>query len=85
MVEKKAIVVEYVPTKEIVTDILTKELPKEPYERFMDTIGLHRITDTLNTAFACTHCSASFHSNNKLHKHIRIAGHGHGRVAGKSD
>ena len=43
MVEKKAIEVHYVPTKDMAADILTKPLHREQYKKFMTTFGLRKI------------------------------------------
>ena len=72
MIEQKKITVAYIPTKDMIADILTKALPRESYERFMQLIGLQLDASTA----ACKKCGEIFRSRNDLHRHIRHTKHG---------
>lgn len=49
IVEKAIIKVKYVPTRDMLADILTKPQPQEAYERFVNLIGLKTMEGAVNT------------------------------------
>jgi len=74
MVEQGQIVVEYIPTTEMITDTLTKPLPRDTYERFMWMMGLRYDSGevlAIMKEYSCRTCARAFQSNNELHKHLR--------------
>ena len=72
MVDQKAIEVVYIPTHDMIADTLTKALPQESYERFMDLIGLQRLQPP---NYECNNCTEAFRSPNDLARHFRKTGH----------
>lgn len=72
MVEKKEIEVVYIPTCDMVADILTKALPRDSYECFMKLMGLHKFR---STNYECD-CGNVFRSKSDLVRHYRNSGHG---------
>ena len=72
MIEQHKITMEYIPTRDMVSDILTKALPRESYGRFMQLIGLQL---DVSTDATCRKCGEVFRSRNDLHRHIRNASH----------
>ena len=67
MIEQKKIIVEYIPTKNMIADIVTKALPREPYIILMGLMGLILGVSTTTT---CRKCVEIFRSRNDLHRPI---------------
>jgi len=64
---------EYIPTRDIVADIMTKALPKELYEKHAHTMDV--IYAASSTRMTCNKCYLNFPIRNKLHEHIRQLRH----------
>ena len=64
--------VNYIPTKDMVANTLTKPLPREQYKRYMVMIGLRRMDTNIAVGKnLCKRCGLSFRSHKDLHKHLR--------------
>jgi len=61
------IVVKYLPTKEMISDMFTKALPRDTTHRHSRALGLEYPTPQ----HICTICKTDFSSDNLLHKHLR--------------
>lgn len=80
MVKQGVVKVSYIPTGDMVADMLTKALPKDSYWRFMRMLGLktmakEQITVIQEIEHRCRGCGQQFKSGNKLHKHLREKRH----------
>ena len=76
MVEQGIITVTYIPTRNMVVDTLTKELPKEQYWRFMRVLGLQTVKSEVMWTMQVSHhrckqCGAEYTSRNKLYANWR--------------
>ena len=72
MVESGQCLIDYVPTKHMIADALTKPLPREPLERHTHNMGLLFLASTFHQ---CHKCFGVFPSRNQLHPHIHLHGH----------
>jgi len=80
MVEQRVIEVTYIPTRDMVADMLTKALQKDAYWRFVRMLGLktmvkEQIMVKLEIKHRCRGCEQKFKSRNKLHRHLKEKGH----------
>lgn len=80
MVEQGFVEVTYIPTRDMVANMLTKALPKDAYWRFMRILGLRtmakeQITIMQVMEHRCRGCGQDFRSRNKLHRHLKEKRH----------
>ena len=73
MVEQQAIAVTYVPTSQMITDTLTKPLPKDQFEKLRAMMGLQDCD--VGNALACFQCGETHGSRNELHRHLKKTDH----------
>ena len=72
MVESGQCLIEYVPTKDMVADALTKPLPREPHELHASCMGL---VFQDSSHHQCGRCYGIFPIRNQLHAHIKLNNH----------
>ena len=82
IIEQKKRTVSYIPTRDMIADILTKALPRESYGHFMQLIGLQLDVSADTT---CLRCGETFRSRNDLYRHIRNTKHHHVEVGQPCD
>jgi len=73
MVQSGQCLLEYIPTRDMVTDTMTKALPKELYKKHAHAMGV--IYAASSTRMTCNKCHLNFPTRNKLHEHIKQLGH----------
>jgi len=73
MVQSGQCLLEYVPTREMVADTMTKALPRELYEKHARAMGI--IYAPSSTYMTCNKCHLNFPTRNKLHEHIKQLGY----------
>ena len=72
MVDSGQCSVDYVPTRDMVADALTKPLSREPHERHANSMGL---TFHESEYHWCAFCYGVFPSRNQLHAHVKLHNH----------
>lgn len=72
MVKSGQCFINYVPTKDMIADALTKPLPREAHERLTKHMGLV-FADTRH--HQCSNCYGIFPSRNLLYAHIKLLDH----------
>jgi len=83
MVEQGAVTVIYMPTKDMIADMLTKALPQGQYRKFMRVLGLRTekppSLEVLGIVqiveYKCRQCEEEFKTRNALFKHLKKQKH----------